>query len=122
MLKKSTDTARRTVASITDKIKRKGKDKMENKEFNYKKRNFYTSTDRAEAAYEYAKGYTAFLDSAKTEREAVKEAVKRAEACGYKPYTFGMKVKAGDKLYDNNRGKFEMEKQNSFSKYEGKFR
>ena len=78
---------------------------MENKEFNYKKRNFYTSTDRAEAAYEYAKGYTAFLDSAKTEREAVKEAVTRAEACGYKPYTFGMKVKAGDKLYYNNRGK-----------------
>ncbi len=78
---------------------------MENKEFNYKKRNFYTSTDRAEAAYEYAKGYTAFLDKAKTEREAVKQAVEYAEAAGYKPYTFGMKVKAGDKLYYNNRGK-----------------
>jgi len=77
---------------------------MENS-INYKKRNFYLDTDRADAAYAYAKDYMKFLDAAKTEREAVIEAVKLAEANGYKPYTFGMELKAGDKLYYNNRGK-----------------
>lgn len=56
-------------------------------------------------AYEYAKGYVKFLDAAKTEREAVCEGVKLAEAAGYRPYTFGDPIKAGDKLYYNNRGK-----------------
>ena len=56
-------------------------------------------------AYEYAKGYVKFLDAAKTEREAVTEGVKLAEAAGYKPYTFGAPMKAGDKFYYNNRGK-----------------
>ncbi|MBQ5612745.1 MAG: aminopeptidase [Clostridia bacterium] len=56
-------------------------------------------------AYEYAKGYVKFLDAAKTEREAVCEGVKLAEAAGYRPYTFGDTIKAGDKLYYNNRGK-----------------
>ena len=77
---------------------------MENS-INYKKRNFYKDTDRADAAYDYAKGYTAYLDASKTEREAVIESVKMAEANGYKPYSFGMPLKAGDKLYYNNRGK-----------------
>lgn len=78
---------------------------MANKELNYKKRNFYTDTESAEKAYEYAKGYMTFIDNAKTEREAVKEGIKIAEAAGFVPYTFGMKLKAGDKLYYNNRGK-----------------
>ena len=56
-------------------------------------------------AYEYAKGYVRFLDAAKTEREAVIEGIKMAEAAGYKPYSFGMPMQAGDKLYYNNRGK-----------------
>ena len=56
-------------------------------------------------AYEYAKGYVTFLDAAKTEREAVTESVKMAVAAGYKPYSFGMPMKAGDKFYYNNRGK-----------------
>ncbi len=58
-----------------------------------------------EAASEYALGYKKFLDSAKTEREAVKTAVKMAEENGFKPYTFGCKLKAGDKYYYNNRFK-----------------
>ena len=57
------------------------------------------------AAYEYAKGYVRFLDAAKTEREAVTESVRIAEAAGYRPYTFGDPMKAGDKFYYNNRGK-----------------
>ena len=71
---------------------------------NYKKRNFY-ETDRADAAYEYAKDYTAYLDASKTEREAVICAEKAAIEAGFVPYTFGMSIKAGDKLYYNNRGK-----------------
>ena len=56
-------------------------------------------------AYNYAKGYVKFLDSAKTEREAVVLGIKMAEAAGYRPYRFGDKISVGDKLYYNNRGK-----------------
>ena len=56
-------------------------------------------------AYDYAKGYMTFLDAAKTEREAVEFGIAMAEARGYRPYTFGMPLCAGDKLYYNNRGK-----------------
>ena len=56
-------------------------------------------------AYEYAKDYVRFLDASKTEREAVREGVRMAEAAGYRPYTFGDPMKAGDKFYYNNRGK-----------------
>ena len=61
--------------------------------------------DVVDAAYEYAKGYVAYLDASKTEREAAVESIRIAEAAGYRPYTFGMPMKAGDKFYFNNRGK-----------------
>ena len=75
--------------------------------FAYEKKTVYekAGNEVVEAAYEYAKGYVKFLDAAKTEREAVKESVKLAEAAGYRPYSFGMPMKAGDKFYLNNRGK-----------------
>ena len=56
-------------------------------------------------AYDYATGYVKFLDSAKTEREAVVLGIKMADAAGYRPYRFGDKISVGDKLYYNNRGK-----------------
>ena len=56
-------------------------------------------------AYDYATGYVKFLDSAKTEREAVVLGIKMAEAAGYRPYRFGDIISVGDKLYYNNRGK-----------------
>ena len=56
-------------------------------------------------AYDYATGYVKFLDSAKTEREAVVLGIKMAEAAGYRPYRFGDKISVGDKFYYNNRGK-----------------
>ena len=73
----------------------------------YEKKTVYekAGNEVVEKAYDYAKGYVAFLDAAKTEREAVTEGVKMAEAAGYKPYSFGMPMKAGDKFYYNNRGK-----------------
>ncbi len=73
----------------------------------YEKKTVYEKAGRAvvDAAYEYAKGYVQFLDAAKTEREAVSEGVKMAEAAGYRPYRFGDAMKAGDQFYYNNRGK-----------------
>ncbi len=53
----------------------------------------------------YADGYKKFLDNAKTEREAVKTAVKMAEENGFVPFEIGKEYKAGDKVYFNNRGK-----------------
>ncbi len=53
----------------------------------------------------YCEGYKMFLDNAKTEREAVKEAVKMAEANGFVPFEIGKKYESGAKVYFNNRGK-----------------
>ena len=57
------------------------------------------------AIFDYAEGYKTFLDEGKTEREVCAYVVKAAEEKGYKPFKFGMKLKAGDKVYYNNRGK-----------------
>lgn len=53
----------------------------------------------------YAEDYKAFLNTSRTEREAVKEAVRQAEAAGFVPYEVGMELPAGTKVYKNNRGK-----------------
>ncbi len=53
----------------------------------------------------YNKHYMAFMDAAKTEREATAWAVAEAEKHGFKPFTPGMDAKPGDKIYYNNRGK-----------------
>ena len=73
----------------------------------YKKINFYEKGDEAaiKAAYDYAPGYMAYLDAAKTEREAVTVSIAMAEKEGYVPYTFGMPLTAGGKYYYNNRGR-----------------
>ncbi len=79
----------------------------EKQNLTYEKKTVYEKAGKAvvDAAFTYATGYTAFLNAAKTEREAVREGVRMAEAAGYRPYTFGMPLKAGDKYYYNNRGK-----------------
>ncbi|MBR6532905.1 MAG: aminopeptidase [Clostridia bacterium] len=58
-----------------------------------------------ETANNYCENYKKFLDSAKTEREAVKVAVCLAEEKGFVPFEYGKKYNAGDKVYFNNRGK-----------------
>lgn len=55
--------------------------------------------------FEYCEGYKSFLNTAKTEREAVKAAVALAEKKGFKPFSRDNKYSAGDKVYFNNRGK-----------------
>lgn len=73
----------------------------------YKTKNTYEvlSAEEIEAAYDYAEGYKTYLDHSKTERECVVASIKMLEADGFAPYTFGMKVNAGEKYYYNNRGK-----------------
>ena len=73
----------------------------------YTKKSVYQAADDAvvDGAYAFATPYAAFLDAAKTEREAVKESIRIAEEAGFKPYTFGMNLNAGEKYYYNNCGK-----------------
>jgi len=53
----------------------------------------------------YCKGYAAFMDACKTEREATAWAVETAKSYGFRPLTPGMDLKPGDKVYMNNRDK-----------------
>lgn len=64
-----------------------------------------TADEIKEKAFAFCEGYKDFLNTAKTEREAVTASIKMAEDCGFKPYKYGEKHAAGDKLYINNRGK-----------------
>ena len=61
--------------------------------------------DELKKAEAFCEGYKKFLDNGKTEREAVKAAVAIAEKSGFKPMDRAKKYKAGDKFYQNNRGK-----------------
>ncbi len=63
------------------------------------------SLEEIAAADAYCENYKAFLDKAKTEREAVKTVVAMAEKEGFVPFTADMTLKTGDKVYLNNRGK-----------------
>ncbi len=63
-----------------------------------------TEAQRAEMEA-YCKDYTAFMDAAKTEREAVTYTVAAAEKAGFKPLVPGMELKPGDRVYRNNRNK-----------------
>ena len=63
-----------------------------------------TAQQRAEME-DYCKRYSAFMDAAKTEREATSWAVLEAEKHGFLPLVPGMELKPGSKVYLNNRGK-----------------
>ena len=57
------------------------------------------------AAEQFAEGYKAFLDKAKTEREAVTEILRLAKQNGFSEFVAGKKYTAGDKYFINNRSK-----------------
>ncbi len=73
----------------------------------YKQKNVYdlASAEDKAAALKYGEDYKRFLDNCKTERLGVKYIISLAEKAGFKPYTVGAPVKAGDKIYFSNRGK-----------------
>ena len=78
-----------------------------------KKRLFHTPKDayatldeaQIQSAFDYCEGYKDFINSAKTEREFVKAAIKTAEEKGFKPLDRDKKLKPGDRIYLNNRNK-----------------
>ena len=87
--------------------KQKSAGELRREELLYQPKNGY---DRLSAQDEadmeaYCADYKKFLDAGKTERECVAEAVRLAQAKGFQPFTRGMAVQPGDKLYRVNRGK-----------------
>ena len=73
----------------------------------YKKKNIYeeATPEKVKAIYDYAEGYKQYLDSSKTEREAVESAIELAKARGFTEYNLGDKLSVGDKKYLNQHGK-----------------
>ncbi len=74
----------------------------------YQPKNGYDVIDTAErlALEEYCRGYMAWLDDSRTEREAVSEAVKLAEQAGFVPVeSLTGPLQPGQKVYHSNRGK-----------------
>ena len=69
-----------------------GQQKME--ELSYSRKNVYeeASAEKIESIYKYAEGYRAYLDSCKTEREAVTHSIKMLESAGYTEYKLGDKI------------------------------
>ncbi|MBE7092065.1 MAG: aminopeptidase [Clostridiales bacterium] len=61
--------------------------------------------EQIKEAYAFCEDYKKFLDNAKTEREAVTEAIKIASENGFSEYEKGKKYVAGDRYYINNRKK-----------------
>ena len=76
-------------------------------ELSYKKQNIFAVASEKELAeiQAYSEGYKSFLNHSKTEREAVESGIALVKAHGFKEYQLGDKIKPGDKLYYNNRGK-----------------
>ena len=64
------------------------------------------SEEDAQAAWAFCEPYKAFLNDAKTEREAVCAAIKLAKAAGFAAYEKGKTYVPGDRYYVNNRGNF----------------
>ena len=70
-------------------------------------KNGYTELTEAQRAEmeSYCAGYRAFMDTCKMEREATAWACETAKANGFTEMAPGKAIKAGDKVYYNNRGK-----------------
>ena len=63
------------------------------------------SDEALDKAEEFSVGYKKFMDAAKIEIEAVKEAIALLEKNGYHPFERGKKYQPGERFYYNNRGK-----------------
>lgn len=76
------------------------------KEILYEAKHIWDAVPEArQAASEFCEDYKAFLNAAKTEREAVAEVERRALAAGYVPFEVGKVYAPGSKVYFNNREK-----------------
>lgn len=63
------------------------------------------SEEEIRKADDYCEGYKAFINAAKTEREAVSRAVEMAENQGFRPFDRTQKLQPGDRVYAVNRNK-----------------
>ncbi|WP_249034530.1 hypothetical protein [Pseudemcibacter aquimaris] len=61
------------------------------------------TADQKQEIFAYAEDYKAFMDKARTELSFVTEAIKIAEANGFKPLKDDSPMTPGAKYYDNNR-------------------
>ena len=61
--------------------------------------------EQKEQAYKYCEGYKEFLNTGKTERECVKEAVRMLKEAGYRLFDRSETYAPGDKVYFVNREK-----------------
>lgn len=64
-----------------------------------------TEKDRKDKAYSFCEGYKKFINENKTERECVKDIISIAKENGYVEFDCKKDIKAGDKIYINNRDK-----------------
>jgi len=73
----------------------------------YEKKNIYdiASEDERTLADVYCEEYKQYLDSAKTERESVSEAIRLAKARGFVPFERGMVLNTGSRIYTDVGGK-----------------
>lgn len=73
----------------------------------YRQKNGYDliGTEEQVLAESYCEGYKDYLNISRTEREAVREAIRQAEELGFVPFEPGMKLAPGMKIYRSNRGK-----------------
>lgn len=80
---------------------------MNTSDLTYERKNVFreVSEEERKEIFTYAEGYKAFLNAAKTEREAVREGIRMAEKQGFRAYDLSARILPGDKLYYNNRGK-----------------
>lgn len=87
--------------------KKNGEKEEFRKKLFYEQKNGYDLIDSKEriALEKFCEGYKTFLDAAKTEREAVNEAVRLAEKAGFVPLTSETVLEPGTKVYRSNRGK-----------------
>ena len=67
------------------------------------------SGEKVNEVFDFCEGYKKFMSECKTERECVKEVIRLAKAEGYEDLNeiikAGKKLKSGDKVYSNNKGK-----------------
>lgn len=76
-------------------------------QYEYTRKNAFKEADEEQkkSIFDYAEGYKKFLFTSKTERGACATAAQLCRERGYKPYSFGDKIKPGDKLFFINRDK-----------------
>ncbi len=71
----------------------------------YELKNGWTKDIDMDVVFKFSEGYKDFLNVCKTEREAVKEAVRLLEECGFRSIDTFDTLKGGDKVYIINKGK-----------------